>query len=166
MSDNDLIRRGDTLKELEHTLFYDERDQRTAVECVKSKPAVPHEMTAREFAELMLRNERWCIKTSCPVCKHRELCEKVAKNRTDKFTIPTAANAYVELIEQWAKEHPEKKQKNYAEHFFEKFPNSPVNDNHPAPCRASIYGTAIKGCNGYYTGDCAACWNEVMEEEE
>lgn len=70
-------------------------------------PTVPQEMSAREFAKQMLRSERWCIGKYCRECKYSELCRKVGENRTKEFTIPTAADAYVKLIKQWAAEHPE-----------------------------------------------------------
>ena len=163
MSDNDLIRRGDTLKELEHTLFYDERDQRTAVECVKSKPAVLHEMTARVFVREKLRLDAWCVQGHCNECKHKELCSRIGESRTTDFA--KAADAYVELIEQWAKEHSERKRKTYAEDFFEKYPKcSKYPSGHPlGVCRKIVYGQDIEAiCKG----ECYDCWNEQMEDED
>jgi hypothetical protein len=65
----------------------------------------------------------------------------------------------VEIIEAWAKEHPEK---TYKQDFLEKFPNAKLNERGiPYPCREYLYG---KGINcAHRNADCAVCWNEPME---
>lgn len=61
----------------------------------------------------------------------------------------------IEIIENWAKEHPPK---TYAQDFFERFPNAPKNiDGTPIACKKSIYG-------GRCITKCPGCWNALMEE--
>lgn len=64
----------------------------------------------------------------------------------------------VEIIEAWAKEHPEK---TYRQDVLEKFPNSYFKANNvPSVCRRYLYGIDTKPkCDG----KCYDCWNEPME---
>lgn len=63
----------------------------------------------------------------------------------------------VEIIEKWAKEHPEK---TYMDDFFEKFPQARRDENeHPYVCRNNIYGETHE-CN---RTDCKKCWTEPIE---
>ena len=65
----------------------------------------------------------------------------------------------VELLEKWAKEHP---QKTYMQDLMEKFPNMALNDvGIPYPCRAYLYNKS--GRCIHHNGSCAECWNEPME---
>ena len=163
MSDNDLIRRGDTLKELEHTLFYDERDQRTAVECVKSKPAVPHEMTAREFVEGL---SRICHTTfQCYNCPIYIEADKEKSVKYCWFWVRDNCEKAVSIVEQWAKDHPEKC-KTYAEDILAKLPRIAKDDEGlPSICRNKLYDGENCYCNNA-NADCTACWNEEMEDED
>jgi hypothetical protein len=65
----------------------------------------------------------------------------------------------VEIIEAWAKEHPEK---TYMQDFLEKFPDATMHScgECPAACRAKIYGTSCPNSLSFY---CVKCWNEPME---
>ena len=64
----------------------------------------------------------------------------------------------VEIVKQWAKEHP---QKTYMKDFLEKFPKAKIGEhNIPTACREYIYGG---GCPE--PANCLACWNEPMEED-
>ncbi len=139
----------------------------TAMDAV---PAFPQEMTAREFVKA---RRRLCeahlnaitqsvddFVTRCEGCVLENYCEGSKDN----------VDGEVAIVEQWAKEHPEKKRKTYAEDFFSKYPDAPhstkngmVTDR-PAACRMVIYGGGplciTTKC------DCAACWNEEMEASE
>lgn len=76
-------------------------------------------------------------------------------------------------VKEWAREHPEKRHKTYAEDFFEKFPNAEPKyyDGRgkeqmiPIPCRQHCYGVVGQKCNGIGCS-CSACWNAEMEGEE
>lgn len=65
----------------------------------------------------------------------------------------------VEIIEAWAKEHPEK---TYKQDLLEKLPNTKLNERGvPYSCREYLYGN-VADCT-YRNGDCVGCWNEPME---
>ena len=65
----------------------------------------------------------------------------------------------VEIVKQWAKEHP---QKTYAMDFFKKFPDAPRRDDgSPKACRCVVYSNNHCKHNG-----CEVCWNEPMEEDQ
>ena len=117
-------------------------------------PAAPHEMTAREFLEILKRQA---------IVEQREIHIQFYPT---SYTLGDF-NAWIAQVEQWAKEHPEKKRKTYAEDFKQKFPNACFTlDGHPEACRNAIY----KGDDCWRGGqwaedvDCTACWNEQMED--
>lgn len=63
----------------------------------------------------------------------------------------------IEIVENWAQEHPVK---TYAEDFFEKFPDAPkTSSGTPKALRCGVYGN-MKCKHGI----CADCWNEPIEE--
>ena len=122
-----------------------------------------HEMTAREFLQTM---KRMCYEYGgCGACPMEKAVGPKTTCASWRIHHPDEAIA---IVKQWAKEHPQKKRKTYAEDFFEKFPNAPhstkngmVTDR-PAACRMVIYGGSplciATDC------DCAACWNAEMED--
>ena len=159
---DDLIRRGDA-----ETLIYDllagepAKDKWSDVgKRIADIPAVPREMTAREFVSEQRRMHNTYFKNGCYHCPLLE------KGRC----LAGLTNKTIEAVEQWAKEHPEKPRKTYAEDFFEKFPKCEkaecIGDVIPALCRKSVYGgKPLKGCDqGRET--CVDCWNEPMPEED
>jgi len=136
----------------------------------EQKLHVPREMTAREF---------WAVKNRmCGI--HYVNCNACPlgtenNNMFKPCTILEKENPEVaiSIVEQWAKEHPERRRKTYAEDFFEKFPKAEPKyyDGRgkeqmiPIPCRQHCYGVVGRKCNGIGCS-CSACWNEEMEGEE
>lgn len=94
---------------------------------------------------------------ACPLVKEGlaqslDVCQEVALlKHPDKS---------VEIIEAWAKEHPEK---TYIQDLLEKFPRMALSDKGiPYPCKAYLYDNANK-CT-HENGNCKECWNAVMED--
>lgn len=92
--------------------------------------------------------------TGCPLWTHKEHraigCNAILKDYPEDA---------VELVEQWAKEHP---RKTYKQDFFEKHPYATKTEKgNPVVCRKNIYGWESTGCGIV----CSACWNEEMKEE-
>ena len=64
----------------------------------------------------------------------------------------------IEIVEQWAQEHPVK---TYAQDFFEKFPDAPKGPSGvPKADRCDIYGFESPTCEY----NCVVCWNLPMYE--
>lgn len=65
----------------------------------------------------------------------------------------------IETVQKWSDEHPKK---TYAQDFFEKFPDAPIDKSFkekcPWVCRMGIYGGECPDIK------CYECWNEPMEE--
>lgn len=65
----------------------------------------------------------------------------------------------IENLQKWSDEHPKK---TYAQDFFKKFPDAPIDKSFkekcPWVCRMGIYGGKCPGT------ECDECWNEPMEE--
>lgn len=165
--DDDLIRRGDarTLMNkacdlaIKWAASIDKDNRMFSMERlsneINSIPAVPREMTAREYAAHF--NRMCLLSNNCAECplgnaKGDYFCREYQINKPD---------IAVKTVEQWATEHPEKKRKTYAEDFFEKFPKSAKHTGgKPPTCRKEVYGGV---CPVRY--DCVDCWNEPMPEE-
>ena len=114
MSDNDLIRRGDAYEAI-YALHADGvegivnaprnsygEDLRDVLDAISDIPAVPHEMSAKEYH---LIKRRMC--KNCPVCPLNEAainlfidCKRFEREYPEKA---------VALVENWAKEHPEER---------------------------------------------------------
>lgn len=65
------------------------------------------------------------------------------------------------IVEQWAKEHPEK---TYKSVFLEKFPDAKLQKNYtPFSCIVYCFGEKVrpKDCESC---DCAYCWSREVEE--
>ena len=170
MSDNDLIRRGDVINvicemhvggkdAIEHALpnTYAE-DLREIIYEVDDIPAVPQEMTAREYEEAF----------------HRISCEDVETYRVWWEAIHDEDwGRAVAIVEEWAKEHPKKKRKTYAEDFREHF-NREWNDGTSKDipfflCRNQLYKGQycdMHSSKAVNYKACAECWNAEMEEEK
>ena len=117
-----------------------------------------HEMTAREFIRAYYRMCEDVYLHDCTDCplrtaadSHKVTCEGLMRSYPDEAA---------DLVEQWAKEHPEKKRKTYAEDFKEKYPKA----NIAGICRGNLYGHKESCCPRH--GDCVACWNEEMEDKD
>ena len=120
MSDNDLIypnldeliRRGDAMEAVENEAYligamdslWDgsfKRTKRAAVRVIAGVPAVPHEMSAREF----LRDfHRLCQSMRCDECPITHDGEP----RTCAVLMGCFPDETIETVEQWAREHPER----------------------------------------------------------
>lgn len=65
----------------------------------------------------------------------------------------------IEILQKWSDEHPKK---TYAQDFFKKFPDAPIDKSFkekcPWVCRMGIYGGECQNMK------CDECWNEPMEE--
>lgn len=121
----------------------------------------PHEMLARELVRIWNRLCKLYNTSPCEQCPVHEWC-----------TSPPRIAEYKEMetvLVEWAKAHPEKKRKTYAEDFTEKYPKVCFTaDSHPEGCRNAIYKGDSCWLGGmlYGEGDCTTCWNEVMEGED
>lgn len=114
---------------------------------------VEQPMSAREYERILHRMEK-----TQPMPEELYLHGKAVNH----YEIDKA----ISIVEQWAKEHPEKKRKTYKEDFLEKFPEVQMRFDEeqtmsrPVGCRMNIYG--IEGpCTGR---NCFSCWNEVIED--
>lgn len=66
---------------------------------------------------------------------------------------------YVEIVEQWSKEHP---QKTIFDDFKEKYPNALLDDGIPIFCPYMLgYNKEEKPCLGR---SCKECWNTSLED--
>ena len=158
MSDNDLIRRGDALKAFDDNIMWGA--PRMALEKL---PAVPQEMTARDFVRgysRMCHTTHQCYK--CPIFAEADK-EKPVKSCW--FWVRDNCEKAVSIVEQWAKEHPEKKQKTYAEDFREHFKHEWNDIDNNWACKERLYNNNAE-CTDSPRCDCTACWNEPMPEEE
>lgn len=99
--------------------------------------------------------------------------EASVDNIVDSIPSAVPQEEAVAIVKKWAREHPEKRHKTYAEDFFEKFPNAEPKyyDGRgkeqmiPIPCRQHCYGVVGQKCNGIGCS-CSACWNEEMEDAD
>lgn len=101
MSDNDLLRRGDVKAK---KVYCDERHEYVVpvAEIDWLIPAVPQEMTAREYIAIEQRCKSWCVSNctsngGCESCCYRGSCW------ADTFD----PDAYLRFYILWAKDHPE-----------------------------------------------------------
>lgn len=106
-------------------------------------------------ARILRDYARFCgSQKGCFVCKMRII--KTGELSCSYRLLKNPEKA-VEIIEAWAKEHPEK---TYIQDFLEKFPNAKLNNSKiPTACRDEIYGDS-GNCEGKH---CNKCWNEPME---
>ena len=169
MDNNDQIMRRAVLKlEFRPSECYMDEDGKVYVSWeslikeVSTIPAVPHEMTAREY---LYHRNRICHARYVERQDDDEfLCEKcVLKEVCAPSNEAAEISKSIAIIEQWAKEHPEKKRKTYAEDFNEKFPKALwcEMEARPVVCKEELYDD-----KGKYEGDCFACWNEEMEAND
>ena len=97
--------------------------------------------------------KRICYECTCAECP---LSEKFTPKciACDDYVWCNPEEA-VAIVEQWSKEHP---MKNYAQDFFEKFPDARKTiEGIPFTCKMNVYGGECKH-------NCTDCWNESMEE--
>ena len=101
---------------------------------------------------------RLCGKYDC----FRDDCPLTDEDDCLSDTYPEKA---VAIVENWAKEHP---QKTYKDVFLEKFPNNKLfEDGCPNPCVVGMFGgecTYRHGKNDVQS--CSDCWNRPYEETE
>lgn len=121
--------------------------------------AAPHEMTAREFRQAFLRLRK---------DRDANLDNRLAYLNLEDAVKVCDVDEAVTIVEQWAKEHPEKKRKTYLEDFMQKFPKVKVFVDGKIAwfCRMEIYDGITGCCKGRGRGECITCWNEEMEDEE
>lgn len=101
------------------------------------------------------------------LCDSRPACEADAANKEQcplrGFCVlpfpEICAKKAIEVLQKWRTEHPKK---TYAQDFFEKFPDAPIDKSFkekcPWVCRMGIYGGECPDIK------CYECWNEPMEE--
>ena len=156
---SDLIRRGLVLYWVDRKNKINDLRQE-----IENIPAAPREMTAREYVKQRTRMCRayYDIDRSregedgCTKCPLFEYCE----GANDELDV-------VNIVERWAKEHPEPKPADkpitYADIFFAIHQNAPGRedaDGSPRVCRGLIFGTPCEAENY----DCKKCWNEPYPE--
>ena len=110
-----------------------------------------------EKAKILRDFGRMCDSFSCITCvMHRknnrtgEECVKFIKNNPQKA---------IEIIEAWAKEHPER---TYIMDFLEKFPQA-KRDRDGLPCFCVQELGDIKSCPDIALRPCEECWNQPMD---
>lgn len=104
------------------------------------------------------------------LCGSRTACDADANSKEQcplfafcrRTLVTQSAEEFIKAIEnlqKWSDEHPKK---TYAQDFFEKFPDAPIDKSFkekcPWVCRMGIYGGECPGI------ECDECWNEPMEE--
>ncbi len=104
------------------------------------------------------------------LCGSRSACDADADNKKQcplfafcRRTLATqSAEEFIKAmqnLQKWSDEHPKK---TYAQDFFKKFPDAPIDKSFkekcPWVCRMGIYGGECPGI------ECDECWNEPMEE--
>lgn len=112
MSDKDLIKRGDVINvicemhvggkdAIEHALpnTYAE-DLREIIYEVDDIPAVPHEMSAREYLQTHDRFVAWCTNQPCSRCNYR--------HGSCLMSLAITPEQRVADMQKWAREHPER----------------------------------------------------------
>lgn len=113
MSKEDLVKRGDVLKEAVY-LNVDTNEMVVFVQDIKKIPAVPQEMTAREFVRAGIRlckahyddeENPDDFVPSCKGCPLEDYCEG-AKDDVDEE---------IAVVEKWAREHPEERSEDNVE---------------------------------------------------
>lgn len=122
-----------------------------------------HEMTAKEFLQTM---KRMCYEYGgCGVCPMEKAVGPKTTCATWRIHHPDEAIA---IVKKWAQEHPKKKCKTYSMDFFEKFPKAWRRNGVPAICRNEVYKgkSCPLGMQARFDPDCAACWNEEMEDAD
>ena len=116
--------------------------------------------------EYLKQKKRMAKKNSTGCCAIRcSECPLYAENNGMNCECSELETLYpektIEIVEQWAQEHPEK---TYLMDFLEKFPNvarMAMHNNIPMVCRKTIYnGVSDIKC----IGGCEKCWNELMDE--
>lgn len=101
--------------------------------------------------------------SGCPLAEEHENMECLAA--TISCLNIKNVEKQLELMREWADEHPAK---TYKDVFLEKFPNARISDKDDSPiaCRKMVFGgfTAFSDCID--NGDkCKKCWNEPYKEE-
>ena len=129
-----------------------------ALDAVVKADAVPQEMSAREYEEAFHRIAYEDVET------YRVWWEAIHDEDWGRA---------VAIVEEWAKEHPKKKRKTYAEDFREHF-NREWNDGTSKDipfflCRNQLYKGQycdMHSSKAVNYKACAECWNAEMEEEK
>lgn len=105
MRDNDLIRRGDVEKILCDAYDDDMIDEGKLAYLISEAnklPAVPQEMSAREF---VIAHHRMCqSKMECVECR---ICHDDREPRSCAVLMGLNPDDTVDVVEEWAREHPE-----------------------------------------------------------
>lgn len=98
MSDNDLIRREDALNACYDGWNYDDETIKHIHGNITKIPAVPQEMSAREYFKQTRRLQKWAGQLQQQYRKANETLYKVTDGDIDSS---------IEVVEKWAREHPE-----------------------------------------------------------
>lgn len=117
-------------------------------------------MTALEFLKAKVRMTQNC-NVDCLDCPLSYRNNKTGKSCT-KFIITSPEKA-IEIVENWAKEHPVK---TFLSDFFEKYPDAQIDDNGlPNICPYYLGYTDITD-EGDCNWDCKKCWNREFKADE
>lgn len=113
-------------------------------------------MDAVEYLKQKKRMTGGCENSSCTNCpldgENNKQCVRCVYLESE---FPEEA---VEIVENWAKEHPAK---TYKSVFLEKFPDAKIEKNGiPCSCIIYLFGEKVKprAC-----GSCTYCWNREVE---
>ena len=102
-------------------------------------------------------SKRMCNSTYCENCPLKKVKGRACLIGLIKGHKVETAAEQLEVLREWAKEHPAK---TYKDVFLEKLPNTRLDkDGGPVSCRNIVFGIA-KCC----TADCKDCWNEPYKE--
>lgn len=121
-------------------------------------------MTALEFLKAKVRMTQNC-NIDCLDCPLSYRNNKTGKSCT-KFIITSPEKA-IEIVENWAKEHPVK---TFLSDFLEKHPNAPLDIDETPLCCPRDLGYTDKAdkesCDWDQDRDCKSCWNREFKADE
>ena len=117
-------------------------------------------MTALEFLKAKVRMTQNC-NVDCLDCPLSYRNNKTGKSCT-KFIITSPEKA-IEVVENWAKEHPVK---TFLSDFLEKYPNASMDaDGMPNVCPIDL-GYSDTPDKEFCGMDCKKCWNREFKADE
>lgn len=139
---------------------------------------IPHEMTAKEYAEKLkavFGNEttysfaRACIcrDMPCRACPlNAAYRQKVGFDKDCSTLILYHPDLAAKMMEKWQDKRDKPKRKTYLEDFREKMTNAYIDPNFGTPlaCRKRMYYHEIDDLKCGRKDECTKCWNEEMPE--
>lgn len=112
-------------------------------------------------------SKRLCDSTSCADCPLKEIKGEICLISLIKERKVEKIAEQLELLREWAEEHPIKP---YKDVLWEKFPKAVLGAKATFPliCRKALFGEKLH-CDNFIGRDyrrCKECWNEPYKEQE